>query len=262
MRLRQFILTNNDCYKANRTIQVKGIMVHSTGANNPKVSRYVPGDDEIGRNLYNNHLNFSNEEWKAKYSQPLDKCVHAFVGKFADGKVGTVQTLPWNRRGWHAGGSANNTHIGFEICEDALTDASYFKSVYQESVELVAMLCSQFDLDPLKDGVIICHSEGHARGIASNHADVLHWFPKHGKSMADFRQDVAGQLILSATYSKTSESAAVSYRTLQEVPSYYSTAINKVMGKGALIGNGKGEINVSEDLCRILTILDRLHKLD
>ena len=37
MRLRQQLLTKNDCYKAGRTIQVKGVMVHSTGANNPKV---------------------------------------------------------------------------------------------------------------------------------------------------------------------------------------------------------------------------------
>ena len=34
--------------------------------------------------------------------------------------MATYQTLPWDHRGWHAGGSANNTHIGFEICEDAL----------------------------------------------------------------------------------------------------------------------------------------------
>jgi N-acetylmuramoyl-L-alanine amidase len=28
--------------------------------------------------------------------------------------------------GWHAGSSANDTHIGFEICEDNLTDKEYF----------------------------------------------------------------------------------------------------------------------------------------
>ena len=113
MRLRRQILTKNDCYRAGRTIQVKGVMVHSTGANNPLVSRYVPGDDEIGYNRGNNH-----------WDRPgLKKCVHAFLGKFADGEVGVVQTLPWDRKGWHSGSgwkpvSANSTHIGFEICED------------------------------------------------------------------------------------------------------------------------------------------------
>jgi hypothetical protein len=52
------------------------------------------------------------------------------------------------------------------------------------------MLCKQYKLDPLADGVVICHSEGYKRGIASNHGDVMHWFPKHGKSMDDFRADV------------------------------------------------------------------------
>lgn len=181
MRLRQQILTKNDCYKAGRTIAVKGVMVHSTAANNPRVARYVPGNDELGWNTGGN-------DW----DRPgLEKCVHAFIGKFADGGTGTVQTLPWNWRGWHGGGSSNNTHIGFEICEDGLTDPVYFKAAYQEAVELTAMLCREYGLDPLADGVVICHQEGYRRGIASNHADVLHWFPKQGKTMDDFRHDVA-----------------------------------------------------------------------
>ena len=184
MRLRQQYLTKNDCYRAGRTISVRGVMVHSTGANNPRVSRYVPGDGEMGRNGLNNH-----------WDRPgMTKCVHAFLGKFADGEVGVVQTLPWNRRGWHAGGSANNTHIGFEICEDGLTDPVYFGKVYREAVELTAMLCRQYGLDPLKDGVILCHQEGCRRKIASNHGDVLHWFPKMGKTMDNFRRDVNAEL--------------------------------------------------------------------
>ena len=51
-----------------------------------------------------------------------------------------------------------------------------------------------YGLDPLADGVVICHSEGHQRGIASNHSDVMQWFPKHGKSMDTFRQDVANRM--------------------------------------------------------------------
>lgn len=190
MRLRQQLLTRNYCYTCAGIIKPKGVMVHSTGANNPKVSRYVPGNDEIGRNTGGNHWNQTNAEWKAKHGKDLNVCVHAFIGKFADGKIGTVQTLPWNMRGWHCGGAGNNTHISFEICEDGLTDRNYFTQVYQEAVELTAMLCETYNLDPMKDGVIICHQDGYRRGIASNHGDVLHWFPKHGKSMDNFRKDV------------------------------------------------------------------------
>lgn len=191
MNLRQQFLTKNDCYKAGKKITPKGVMVHSTGANNPNVKRYVQGDSIIGANTSGNHWNQSNYEWKQKYGVPLNKCVHAFIGKFANGSVGTVQTLPWDCRGWHGGHQvANDNYIGFEICEDGLTNPTYFKAVYQEAVELTAMLCKEYKLDPLKDGVVICHSEGHNRGIASNHADVMHWFPKHGKTMDDFRKDV------------------------------------------------------------------------
>lgn len=169
-------LTKNDCYNDGRMIYVKGIMVHSTAANNPRVNRYVP----IGKN-------YSSMNWN---KPGLKKCVHGFLGYMPNGEVGFAQTLPWNKRGWHAGGAANNTHIGFEICEDDLTSKEYFGKIYSYAVQLCGELCKKFSLYPLKDGVIICHQEGYRRGIASNHADVLHWFPKMGKSMDDFRNDV------------------------------------------------------------------------
>lgn len=181
MNLRKLILTNNACYKAGKTITPKGIMVHSTGANNPWLKRYVgPDDGLLGKNQYNNH-------WNQDKPGGRQVCVHAFIGKLADGSIATYQTLPWNHRGWHAGGDANNTHIGFEICEDGLTDASYFSAVYKEAVELCVHLCKLYGLSE-KD--IICHSEGYKQGIASNHADVMHWFPKHEKTMDTFRADV------------------------------------------------------------------------
>lgn len=192
MNLRKLIFTNNACYKRNvekfddryTTFQDRGpqgVMVHSTAANNPWLNRYVgPNDGLLGKNLYGNHWNVGG----------LEVCVHAFIGKLKDGSIATYQTLPWNFRGWHCAGEANNTHIGFEICEDDTKDATYFKKVYQEAVELTAMLCKEYNLDPLADGVVICHSEGYQRGVASNHGDVMHWFPKHGKSMDTFRKDV------------------------------------------------------------------------
>ena len=195
MNLIRCYLTANDCYKAGRTINPKGVMVHSTGANNPLVARYVqPSDNDPNRASLQATIggNRNANDWN---NPGLDVCTHAFIGKLADGSVGTVQTLPWNHQGWHAGygkkGSANNTHIAFEICEDALKSSAYFRKVYQEAVELTAMLCKTYNLNPLADGVVICHSEGYQRGVASNHGDVMHWFPKFDKSMDTFRADVA-----------------------------------------------------------------------
>jgi hypothetical protein len=192
------ILGKNPCFVAGENIKPIGVMVHSTGANNPMLRRYVQpmagyaGYDELMKKLGDNP---NNNDWNNTNRQV---CVHAFVGKLADGSVASVQTLPWDMRGWHSGtgkkGSANNTHISFEICEDNLKDPIYFSSVYKEAVELTAHLCGLYGLNPLADGVVICHSEGYQRGIANNHGDVMHWFPKHGKSMDTFRKDVAALL--------------------------------------------------------------------
>ena len=184
MRLYTALLTQNDCYRKGKYIKPRGVMVHSTGCNNPYLRRYVsPGDERIGDPL-STHWNQGG----------VGACVHAMIGKTADGSVAVYQTLPWNMRGWHCGRSGNDTHIAFEICEDGLTDEGYFQATYQAAVELTAYLCKLYHLDPQADGVVLCHSEGYARGIASNHADVMHWWRKFGVSMDDFRADVAAEM--------------------------------------------------------------------
>ena len=70
---------------------------------------------------------------------------------------------------------------------DAAKQEDYFRKAWQNAVELCVMLCREYGLN---DNDIICHSEGYKLGIASNHADVMHWFPKHGESMDSFRKAV------------------------------------------------------------------------
>nr|DAQ26025.1 MAG TPA: PGRP protein [Caudoviricetes sp.] len=159
-------------------------MVHSTGAANPWLRRYIsPDDGRLGEP--------SSRHWN---QGGVGACVHAMIGKLADGSVCAYQTLPWNMRGWHCGRSGNDTHIAFEICEDGLEDEVYFRQTYRAAVELTAYLCKRFGLDPLADGVVLCHSEGYQRGIASNHADVMHWWGEFGVDMDDFRADVAAEM--------------------------------------------------------------------
>lgn len=185
MQLYQQLLTGNDCYQSGRPLRPKGVMVHSTGAANPTLRRYVqPDDGRLGKN--------SNEN---DWNRPgLKVCVHGFIGLTKDAQVAAYQTLPWDMRGWHAGtgpnGSANDGYISFEICEDDLTGEEYFQQVYRTAVELTAHLCRAYDLDPRAPGVVISHAEGHQMGIASAHQDVSHWFPRHQKSMDQFRADV------------------------------------------------------------------------
>ncbi len=183
MKLTESILTNNPCYKQGRKITVKGLMLHSVGCAQPSAAVFI-------------------RNWnKADYDRA---CVHGFI----DGNDGTVyQTLPWDHRGWHAGGAANNTHIGVEMCEPAeikYTGGANFtvldkvkaqvsaQKTYLSAVELFAMLCEKFSLNPTADGVIISHSEGYKRGVASGHADPEHLWRGLGLpfTMDTFRKDV------------------------------------------------------------------------
>jgi N-acetylmuramoyl-L-alanine amidase len=194
MDLNKQFAIRNDCFKAGQKIKPQGIMWHSTGANNPNLRRYVgPDDGKLGVNRFKNYWNRSG----------LKKCCHAFIGKLKNGDIATYQILPWDYYGWHCGkgkkGSANATHIGFEICEDDKKDKSYAMSAYKEAIELTACLCKLYSLDPfgkLKNGlpVITDHAEAARLGYASNHGDVLHWFGRYGITLDKIRQDVAALL--------------------------------------------------------------------
>ena len=177
-QLKTRYMIENDCFKASRKIKPEGIMVHSTAC---------PG--------------IMAADWYKRWNKSFSKgdtnrqvCVHAFLD---DKEI--WQYLPWDHRGWHAGGKANNTHIGFEICEpggfsysggatmvgyDVKKNESYFRATWNNAIELCVYLCKEYGLT---EQDIICHSEGNKMGIASNHADVMHWFPKHGESMDTFR---------------------------------------------------------------------------
>jgi N-acetylmuramoyl-L-alanine amidase len=259
MNLRKQILTNNACVKAGRTIEPKGIMVHSTGTNNPWLKRYVaPDDGLLGKNQYNNH-------WNQDKPGGREVCVHAFIGKLADGTIAIYQTLPWNHRGWHAGGKANDTYIGFEICEDTLTDAAYFTAVYTEAVELCVYLCKLYGLT---EANVICHSEGYKKGIASNHGDVMHWFPRYNESMDTFRLAVKAALseqedenITQDTFNKLMKAWQDQndplYITLDDVPAYWKDDATTLVKAGAIKGDGVNSFGVRQSILKAAIINKR-----
>lgn len=179
---------NADCYTKGTRQNNTGVQVHSTGANNPYLHRYVgPDDGRIGPNKYNNTHNRPG----------LSVCASAYIGKMADGTVAVYQALPWDNRCWLSGnadkGNANRLgYAGFEICEDNLKDEAYFrKAVMEVSVNLTAHLCTLFGvgIDRVRD-----HSELHAMGIASNHGDITKWLKVYGLTMDDYRAEVLAVL--------------------------------------------------------------------
>lgn len=196
MELIENFLTQNPCYLANvaqaepsyaafQAAGPRGLMLHSVGCAQPRAEVFC--------------RNWNRPDYDRA-------CVHAFI----DAKTGEIrQTLPWYFRGWHCGGSANDTHIGVELCETnairygsgdrftvtnrktALADC---ERSYQAAVELFAFLCVKYALDPLT--AICSHKEGGKAGVASGHTDPEHYWSGLGTdhSMAGFRADVAAAM--------------------------------------------------------------------
>lgn len=208
MTLRQCLFYDNGAYKAKKKITPIGIVVHSTGANNEMLRRYVQPSktdknynalmSELGKNAYNNHLN--QEYINGVYN---DICMHGFIGLNANGKIETVQTLPYNYACWGCGSGAKGSynynptaHIQFEICEDGLTDETYFKNAFTEAVEYCAYLCKLYNLTADK---IVSHKEAATKGYASAHGDPENWLVKHGKNMDWFRDEVKKKLTQTET---------------------------------------------------------------
>ncbi len=242
MKLVESILTKNPCYTAGRKITVKGLMLHSVGCPQPSAQVFI-------------------KNWnQGTYDRA---CVHGFI----DANDGTVyQTLPWNHRGWHGGGSSNNTHIGVEMCEPACikyTSGANFtcsdpaaakaavKRTYEAAVELFAMLCEKFSLDPMKDGVILSHKEGHARGIASNHGDPEHLWTQLGMpyTMDMFRKAVKAELEKSVK---------------DNTPSAWAKdAVEWAVRNGLMVGDDTGDLMLRRGLTReqFCVMLKRYHEV-
>ena len=179
---------NNLCYKAARTMPTgspAGIIIHSTGANNPNLKRYVNAPEICGENPYRNYFDRPDS----------NVCPHAVIGKDKNGEVKAAKLLPWNVCCWGCGSGSKGSYnyapayIQIEIAEGALNDRAYFEEAFGLAADLCQRLMKNYPT--IKPGNIISHKEACARGYASNHGDPEHWLARFGKNMDWFRSLVA-----------------------------------------------------------------------
>lgn len=177
----------NLCYIAAQKMVPQGIVVHSTGANNPNLKRYVDAVDEVGVNKYGNH-------WNTAKPGGRKVCVHAFVGYDKSKQIRVAEILPLDICCWGVGkgkkGSYNSNpaYIQFEICEDGLKDKTYYRKAFDVAAEYCAQLCSTYNISIDK---IVGHCEAYKKGYGSNHSDPERWMKNFGESMDDFRKQVS-----------------------------------------------------------------------
>lgn len=239
MQIIPAFVTQNKCYQAGAPLTPRGIMLHSVGTPQPSaralvryMDQYRPGGQSV--------------------------CVHAVAQ--ADGTV--YQLLPWEMRGWHCGGSANSTHIGVEMTEPSAgmtrdEAAEQIAGTYHAAVELFAQLCEMYSLDPLADGVIIGHAEGHRRGVASNHADPEYLWNVYGMgyTMDGFRRDVYAEMHKN---DEEDDEDMIRYNTIEEVPSWAREEAQRLIDRGALQGGTGGRLDLSEDMLRTMIVCQRM----
>ena len=179
---------NNLCYKAARTMPTgspAGIIIHSTGANNPNLKRYVNAPEICGENPYRNYFDRPDS----------NVCPHAVIGKDKNGEVKAAKLLPWNVCCWGCGSGSKGSYnyapayIQIEIAEDALNDRAYFEEAFGLAADLCQRLMKNYPT--IKPGNMISHKEACARDYASNHGDPEHWLARFGKNMDWFRSLVA-----------------------------------------------------------------------
>lgn len=189
---------NNLCYKAAKNMpngSPAGIIIHSTGCNNPNLWRYVDSPEICGKNSCGTHWNVPMPI--GGNGKPTKICCHAFIGKDKDGAVRAAKILPWTICCWNCGdgkkGSYNYSpaYIQIEVCEDDLTDREYFEQAFALAADLCKRLIKNYP--SIKPENIISHHEAHLRGYASNHADCDHWLRKFGRDMDWFRALVSSE---------------------------------------------------------------------
>lgn len=202
----------NLCYIAAQKIIPQGIVVHSTGANNPNLKRYVDAVDEVGVNQYGNH-------WNTATPGGRKVCVHSFIGYDKTGNVRIANILPYNFCCWGVGQGSkgsynyNPAYIQFEICEDGLKDKIYYQKAFSVAAEYCAELCRKYNIDVAK---IVGHCEAYRLGYGSNHSDPEHWMKNFGESMDDFRKRVSEILKNNETKKENKEETKTENKVVEE----------------------------------------------
>ena len=148
------MMTNSTCYKRSCPMDnIYGIMFNCTESGSPYLLRLVQPDKSDEN--YNSILQkIGNNRVGTDYNSNITSSGFTFyIGRFADGTVGTVQSLPINYRGWGSGSSiigrsANDGWIQCLILKDSLSDTDYWINVIHEMVRLSAYVCTYFGLDP------------------------------------------------------------------------------------------------------------------
>ena len=94
---------NNGAFRAARPMpsgSPVGIIIHSTGVDNPNLRRYVNAPNLCGENPWKNYFDRADS----------DVCPHAVIGLDKSGEVRAAKLLPWNICCWGCGDGSKGSY--------------------------------------------------------------------------------------------------------------------------------------------------------
>lgn len=156
-------------------------------------------------------------------------------------------------RAWHCGGKVyyhpkcrNSNALGIELCSRKDKSGAYY-----------------FKPETIARAVALTRAKMAEYGIPPEHV-VRHYDVTHKMCPAPFVQDAAAWQAFKTALTTQEDNMATYqyyteiYPTINDAPDWARATLKKIMDKKALKGDGNGNINVSEDFCRTMVVLDRL----
>lgn len=199
----------------------KGVVIHETG--NAK------GADAMA------HYSYWNSSPQAKSSAHI----------VLDQKQ-IIQLIPYTERAWHAGKTANSRFIGLEICRCVPFDKAKFDAEWEAAVGFTAAIFRDvLGEEQVTADNLLSHSEVSKRWGETDHTDPDGYFAKGGKSMDDFRREVAARLEKKTSYDETVNNMINDRITAAENAPYWERVLS-------------GDEAANPEYIR--AILDRYHK--
>ena len=222
----EFIACNSDNYRSGRTQPVRYIVMH-----------YTAGNGDTARNNCDYYHRVSGLQASAHY--------------FCD-EHGAMQSVRECDTAWHCGARAywhpecrNGNSIGIEMCSRKRADGSYY--ILPETVANAAALAREIM---------------QRYGIDTDH--VLRHYDVTGKRcpmpwVDDPAQWTAFLAMLTPEHPNEEEEEPMTrYNKIDDVPAWARSDAQRLIDRGALRGNERGELDLSPDMLRTLIVCQRM----
>ena len=224
----EFVACNTDNYRAGRTQTVRYIVMHYTANNGDTAKNNCDYYHRVGG---------------------LQASAHYFVDEY-----GAMQSVREGDTAWHCGARAywhpecrNANSIGIEMCSRKRADGSYY--IKPETVANAAALA--------KDIM-------QRYGIDTDH--VLRHYDVTGKRcpmpwVDDPAQWTAFKDMLTPENTNTVEEdddMATRYNTVAELPAWAQEEAQRLVDRGALLGDAHGNLDVTMDMLRTMIVCQRM----